>query len=152
MPMCDWSSDVCSSDLTLQADSLPAEPSGKPKNTGVSSLSLLQRIFLTQESNQGLLLSLPAELPGKPNNPFCAQQREAQVSQGSVVSLLSPSHQFSVLPSLCPSELPLLFWGRSILCSATFSCLSSFRCNCSERVLLLEAFSFYHIIVGNSLM
>ena len=34
---------------------LPAEPQGKPKNTGVGSLSLLQRIFLTQESNQGLL-------------------------------------------------------------------------------------------------
>ena len=40
---------------TLQADSLPSEPPGKPKNTGVGSLSLLQRIFLTQESNCGLL-------------------------------------------------------------------------------------------------
>ena len=30
---------------TLQADSLPAEPPGKPKDAGVSSLSLLQRIF-----------------------------------------------------------------------------------------------------------
>ena len=39
----------------LQADSLPAEPQGKPKNTGVGSLSLLQRIFLPQESNWGLL-------------------------------------------------------------------------------------------------
>ena len=39
----------------LQADSLPADPPGKPKNTGVGSLSLLQRIFPTQESNQGLL-------------------------------------------------------------------------------------------------
>ena len=39
----------------LQVDSLPAEPQGKPKNTGVGSLCLLQRIFLTQESNQGLL-------------------------------------------------------------------------------------------------
>ena len=39
----------------LQVDSLPPEPSGKPKNTGVGSLSLLQGIFLTQESNQGLL-------------------------------------------------------------------------------------------------
>ena len=28
---------------------------GKPKNTGVGSLSLLQQIFLTQESNRGLL-------------------------------------------------------------------------------------------------
>ena len=41
--------------LTLQANSLPAEPQEKPKNTGVGSLSLLQWIFLTQESNQGLL-------------------------------------------------------------------------------------------------
>ena len=40
---------------TLQADSLPAEPPGKPKNTGVGSLSLLRRIFLTQESNWSLL-------------------------------------------------------------------------------------------------
>ena len=40
---------------TLQADSLPVEPQGKPKNTGVGSLSLLQRTFPTQESNWGLL-------------------------------------------------------------------------------------------------
>ena len=39
----------------LQADSLPAEPPGKPKNTGVGSLSLLQRIFPTQDMNRGLL-------------------------------------------------------------------------------------------------
>ena len=37
----------------LQADSLPSEPPGKPKNTGVRSLSLLQGIFPTQESNWG---------------------------------------------------------------------------------------------------
>ena len=42
----------------LQADSLQAEPPGKPKNTGVSSLSLLQ----------GQADSLPVELPGKPVN------------------------------------------------------------------------------------
>ena len=40
---------------TLQEDALLAEPQGKPKNTEVGSLSLLQRIFLTQELNQGLL-------------------------------------------------------------------------------------------------
>ena len=39
----------------LQANSLPAEPQGKPKNTGVGSLSLLQGIFLTQELNPGPL-------------------------------------------------------------------------------------------------
>ena len=40
---------------TLQVNSLPSEPAGKPKNTGVGSLSLFQGIFPTQESNQGLL-------------------------------------------------------------------------------------------------
>ena len=39
----------------LQADSVPAEPQGKPKNTEVGSLSLLQQIFPTQASNRGLL-------------------------------------------------------------------------------------------------
>ena len=34
---------------------LPAEPQGKPKNTKVGSLSLLQRIFPSQESNRGLV-------------------------------------------------------------------------------------------------
>ena len=39
----------------LQVDSLLPEPPGKPKNTGMGSLSLLQQIFPTQESNQSLL-------------------------------------------------------------------------------------------------
>jgi len=39
----------------MQADSLPAEPQGKPKHTGVGSLSFLQWIFPTQELNWGHL-------------------------------------------------------------------------------------------------
>ena len=39
----------------LQVDSLPSGPPGKPKNTGMGSPSLLQGIFLTQESNRGFL-------------------------------------------------------------------------------------------------
>ena len=35
----------------LQVDSLPAEPQGKSKNTGVGSLPLLQGIFPIQELN-----------------------------------------------------------------------------------------------------
>ena len=54
---------------TLQVDSLPSEPTRKPKNTGTGSLSLLQWNFPTQESNWGSpalqVDSLPAELPGK---------------------------------------------------------------------------------------
>ena len=41
---------------TLQVEFSPAEPQGKSKNTGVGSLSLLQQIFPTQESNQGLVV------------------------------------------------------------------------------------------------
>ena len=40
---------------SMHADSLPSEPLGKPKNTGMGSLSLLQRIFPTQLLNRGLL-------------------------------------------------------------------------------------------------
>ena len=39
----------------LQADSLPAEPPGKPKDSRVGSLSLLQEIFPTQELSWSLL-------------------------------------------------------------------------------------------------
>ena len=61
---------------SLQVDSLPSEPLGKPKNTRVGSLSLLQGIFLTQELNpvwEGgggppalQANSLPSEPSGKP--------------------------------------------------------------------------------------
>ena len=57
---------------TLQVDSLPIEPPGKSKNTGMCSLSFLQGIFPTQELNQGLLhfrrrqwQPTPGFLPGK---------------------------------------------------------------------------------------
>ena len=39
----------------VKGDSLPSEPPGKSKNTGVDGLSLLQGIFPTQELNWGLL-------------------------------------------------------------------------------------------------
>ena len=55
----------------LQADSLLSEPPGKPGNTGVGSLSLLQGLFPTQESNWGLLrcgqILYPRSYPGSPH-------------------------------------------------------------------------------------
>ena len=49
-------------------DSLLSEPPGKPKNTGVGSLSLFQGNFSSEKPNQGLLpgmQTLPAELTRK---------------------------------------------------------------------------------------
>ena len=50
---------------------------GKPKNTRVGSLSLLQQIFLTQESNQGLFTNwaireAPIKKKRKENDPLPA--------------------------------------------------------------------------------
>ena len=60
--------------LALQAYSLLSEPPGKPKNTGVGSLSLLQGIILTQESNWGLLhcrqILYQLSYPGSPRLLF----------------------------------------------------------------------------------
>ena len=56
----DWTQVSCIADGFLSA-----EPQGKPKNTGMGSLSVLQRIFLTQELNRVSALqadSLPTEL------------------------------------------------------------------------------------------
>ena len=80
----------------LQADSLPAEPQGKPKNTGEGNLSLLQWIFPTQELNRGLLhcrwiqlsyqgsllwqeisIQLDSETNGFPR-PFCFDLRDSR--------------------------------------------------------------------------
>ena len=46
----------------LWADFLLSEPPGKPMNTGVGSLSHLQRIFLTQGSPALQVDSLPAKI------------------------------------------------------------------------------------------
>ena len=46
-----------------QVDSLPAEQPGKPKNTGVGRLSLLQQSFLTQELNLLLFIIFKTNIP-----------------------------------------------------------------------------------------
>ena len=45
--------------LALQVDSLPSEPPGRPKNTGMCNLSLLQGNFSTSELNRGLFHCFP---------------------------------------------------------------------------------------------
>ena len=68
-------------DQILQADSLPAEPQGKPKNTGVVSLSLLQGIFLTQESPALQADSFPTEHLEKPISIYWGHARASLVVQ-----------------------------------------------------------------------
>ena len=72
------------------------EPPGKPKNTGVGSLSLLQGNFLTQELNQGLLhcrrTFYQLSYPGSPT-----------------VSLLDPQN------SITQHFLEFMWCGESIL-------------------------------------
>jgi len=50
-----------------------AEPQGKPKNTGVGSLSLLQQIFQTEKLNWGLLhcrrILYQVSFEGSPGRP-----------------------------------------------------------------------------------
>ena len=89
--------------LALQADSLPAEPQGKPKNTAVGSLSLLQKIFPTQEPNRGLLhcrkilyqLSHMGS-PPTPTLPYCP-------------SMPGSSYLSTPMKTQCPSSNPALF-------------------------------------------
>ena len=56
----------------LQKDSLLSKPPGKPKNTRVGSLSILEGNFQTQESNWGLLhcrrILYQLSYPGSPTN------------------------------------------------------------------------------------
>ena len=70
---------------TLRVESLPSEPPGKPKNTGVGSLSLFQQIFLTQELNQGLL--------------YCRQILYQLSCQGSPISYIGIIYAYEKLDS-----------------------------------------------------
>ena len=77
----------------LPADSLLSEPPGKPKNTGVGGLSLLQGIFLTQQLNWGLL--------------HCRQFLYQLSYQGSPWISLAFS---KLIPERVFNNIHLLFW------------------------------------------
>ena len=73
---------------------LPAEPPGKPKNTGVDSLSLLQGIFLTQEWNWRLL--------------YCRQILYKRSVQGNSESLKKPNQMPQIISGLIAVEIPFV--------------------------------------------
>ena len=136
----------------MQADSLPAGPQGKPKNTGVGSLTLLQRIFPTQESKRGLLhcrqilhqlshlfSSVTVQLFATPRT--AAHQASLSITNSwslpklmSIASVMPSNHlilcrPLSRLPSIFPSirvfQMSQLFasGGQSIGVSASTSVL-----------------------------
>ena len=84
---------------TLQTDSLSAEPQEKPKNTEVGGLSLLQWIFLTQESNHGLLNS------SRGNSHFTSGSQ----------------------PAVCVRLTLCISWGSSVLETKPLLCLDCQR-------------------------
>ena len=93
----DWTQVSC-----IAGDSLPADPAGKPKNTGVGSLSLLHRIFPTQGSKPGLphwrqiLYHLRHQRSPRilewEAYPFCRVSFQPRIEQGS------PTLQVDSLP------------------------------------------------------
>ena len=81
--------------LSLQADSLPSEPPGKPMNTGAGCHALLQGIIPTQGFNPCLLRllhlqagSLPLGPPGTPPRAY-----ESESKSRSVMSDSLPPHE-----------------------------------------------------------
>ena len=97
---------------TWQANSLQAEPQGKPKNTGVGSLLLLQGIFPIQKSNWGLLHF---------------RQILYQLSyQGSLYSIVPPS-LLSALCLLSSCSFILLYIFHLKALHKCFKCLVPFN-------------------------
>ena len=107
--------------LALQDVSLQSGPPVKPKNTGMGSLSHLQRIFPTQESNRGLqhcrwilyqvsyqgspnqlyvyIFSLPLRFSCHPPHPLPSHlSRSPQSTKLSSLHYAIGSQQLSVLP------------------------------------------------------
>ena len=83
--------------LALQEDSLPAQSPGKPKNTGVGSLSLLQHIFPTQGSNPGL--------------PHCRQIFYQLSHKGGPRILEWIAYPFSSISSQPRNRTGVSYWG-----------------------------------------
>ena len=105
---------------TLQADSLPSEPAGKPMNTGVGSLSLLQGIFPTQGLNTGL--------------PHCRWILYHLSQQGSPWILEWIAYHFSRGAS----------WWRNQ--TRVFSIASGFLTSWATRETLIRNNNYYNII------
>ena len=82
-------------------NSLPAEPSGELKNTGVSSVSLLQGILPTQESNPGFLhcrqILYQLSYEGSPECFSCFLRQDCIAKNFHLRTVFAASHRFRVV-------------------------------------------------------
>ena len=100
----------------LQADSLPAEPQGKLKNTEVGSLSLLQQIFPTHESNRGLLHCRQILYQLSHKESWRIRKWVAYpFSNGSSYPWIKPRS-----PALQANSLPTGLWGKPAALASGF--------------------------------
>ena len=86
----------------LQADSLLSEPPGKPKNTGVGGLSLLQQIFLAQKSNRGL--------------PYCRWILYQLSYQVIIIHTFKKTHTFVLLKKISAISTTSITFCNFIAC------------------------------------
>ena len=117
---------------SLQEDSLLTEPPGKPKNTGVGSLSLLQGIFPTQESEWGLLHGRQILYQLSSQGSSLASYMGLPVFLG----VAGPTRAFSML---CASESRDCFYrgmDRTLVYALGRVHIVVQPCSCSESLLL----------------
>ena len=89
----------------LQADSLPAEPPGKPKKLEWVAHPFSSRSSHSQELNRGLLhcrwILLPAELPGKPESHHGTHHHTRQPPASVLITSELTAQTTSLSPYLC---------------------------------------------------
>ena len=121
----------------MQVDSLPAEPQGKPKNTGASSRFLLQGFFLTQGLNPGLLhgrwILYPLSHQGSPRSGLSyvqMKQTEVVVSCGDLLHyVLTPNTH-----SFCTCEVSPKDWLAPCEEIQVWKRVNRFRVKAGSRV------------------
>ena len=131
---------------TLQVDSLPAEPQGKPKNTGVGSLSLspadLPNPAIEAGSPALKADSLPTELSGRPNRSAGSQKARGHSPNltnarpmpwlyrthnhclhllGSHILLLPPFIRHVFQKALLSWDLQVVLWSHTLVQIVCFS-------------------------------
>ena len=104
---------------SMQVDSLPSEPPGKPKSTGVGSLSLLQGIFPTQGLNWNLphcrQIFYQLSYQESPKKQISVFKYSYQLRQNNHTHILK-SNYCNVVSILCYSGLCLIISVTRVDC------------------------------------